>query len=127
VEITLPKRNEEKYDGIGFNSLPRDGAGFLDEREIIMMCGKARIPLDSLYDLYPYEFIFYLEGYLENEREYFEFMNYSLFSSIRQALGKGKKFSNPFEKQTSHNNTSTKLSESEYEAEVDAVKEIFGL
>ena len=112
---------------MGIASLPKTNKGFLDEREILMFCGKARLNPDMLYELYPYEFVFYLEGYLENEREYFEYMNYSLFSSIRQALGKGKKFSNPFEKQTSHNNTSTKLSESEYEAEVDAVKEIFGL
>ena len=111
---------------MGIASLPTTNKGFLDEREILRFCGKARLNPDMLYEMYPYEFVFYLEGYLENEREYFEYMNYSLFSSIRQALGKGKKFSNPFEKQKMQPE-STKLTEDEYEAEVDALKEIFNL
>lgn len=67
-----------------------------------------------------------MEGYLESEREYFEFLNYSLFSSIRQALGKGKNFSNPFEKQKVQPEQ-RKLTEEEYETEVDSIKEIFNL
>ena len=108
------------------SSLPVDGKGFIDERELYIYCGKARLHPDSLYDMYPYEFVFYLEGYLENEREYFEYMNYSMFSSIRQALGKGKKFSNPFEKQKMQPE-SQKLTEEEYESEVEKIKEIFNL
>ena len=123
--INRPARNDD-YDAMGFYSLPFDDKGFIDEREILRYCGKARLHPDSLYELYPYEFIFYLEGYLENEREYFEYMNYSLFSSIRQALGKGKNFSNPFEKKKVQPE-SKKLTEEEYESEVDAIREIFNL
>ena len=114
------------YDDIGIASLPRDKKGFIDEREIIRLCGKAKIPYGDLYELYPHEFIFYIEGYLENQREYFEYMNYSLFSSIRQALGKGKKFDNAFAKKDKPAE-SKKLSEDEYESEVDTLKEIFNL
>ena len=78
--------------------MPRNDDGFFDEREIIHLCGQAKLSLDDLYELYPHEFIFYIEGYLEDQRSYFEFLNYSLFSSIRQSLNKSKKFKNPFEK-----------------------------
>lgn len=116
--------NYDNYDEIGLNSLPRTSSFFIDEREILRLCGKAKLPLEELYNLYPYEFIFYVEGYLENEREYFEFLNYSLFSSIRQALGSKKKFENPFEKEKVEPEQ-RKLTDEEYEAEVDALKEIF--
>lgn len=125
TQATRPDRFDI-YDEIGMGSLPRDKRNFLDEREIIRLCGKAKLHPDSLYEMFPHEFIFYIEGYLEDEREYFEYMNYSLFSSIRQALGKGKKFSNPFEKQKMQPD-SVKLTEEEYESEVDAIKEIFGI
>lgn len=124
MRTAIPAKNE--YDEMGIASLPTTSKGFLDEREILMLCGKARLNPDMLYELYPYEFVFYLEGYLENEREYFEYMNYSLFSSIRQALGKGKKFSNPFEKQKLQPE-SQKLTEEEYESEVETLKSIFNL
>lgn len=125
MEQTLPAKIKDLAT-IGMSSLPVDSKGFIDEREVYNYCGKARLHPDSLYDMYPYEFVFYLEGYLENEREYFEYMNYSLFSSIRQALGKGKKFSNPFEKQKMQPE-SQKLTEEEYESEVEKLKEIFNL
>ncbi len=125
MPINRPVRKAE-YDDLAMASLPYTDDGFLDEREIYRLCGRARLSPESLYELFPHEFIFYLEGYLENEREYFEYMNYSLFSSIRQALGKGKKFSNPFEKQKLQPE-SKKLTEEEYESEVDALKEIFNL
>ena len=80
---------------------------------------------NELYELYPHEFVFYIEGYLEGEREYFEFMCHSLFSSIRQGLGKSKKFENPFEKQKEVKER--KLSEEEYESEVEILKELFNL
>lgn len=120
-----PTRND-MYDNIGLQNLPLDEKGYIDEREIIMLSGKAGLSLSDLYDMYPYEFVFYLEGYLDKEREYFEFLNYSLFSSIRQALGKGKNFSNPFEKQKVQPEQ-RKLTEEEYESEVDAIREIFNL
>lgn len=123
VETKRPK--EEEYSLMGIMSLPRDDRGFLNEREIINLCGKAKMPFEYLYDLHPYEFMFYVEGYLEDQREYFEYMNYSLFSAIRQALGKGKKFENPFEKKQQAEQR--KLTEDEYESEVDALKEIFNL
>lgn len=120
-----PTRND--YDDLGIMSLPRDKKGFLDEREIIMLCGKSRLSINDLYELYPHEFIFYIEGYLENEREYFEYMNYSLFSSIRQALNdKVKRFENPFEKKEVKPD-SQKLTEEEYQSEVDSLKELFNL
>lgn len=84
------------------------------------------MPIDSLYDLYPYEFIFYIEGYLDDQREYFEYLNYSLFSSIRQALGSKKTFENPFEKKEMPAEQ-RKLTEEEYESEVEAIKGIFNL
>lgn len=114
------------YDEIGMASLPRTSKGFIDERELLRLCGKVKLNIDALYDLYPYEFIFYLEGYLEGEREYFEYMNYSLFSSIRQALSDSKKFSNPFEKEKVQPE-SRKLTDDEYESEVNAIKDIFNL
>lgn len=120
-----PQRNN--YDEIGLASLPRDKKGFIDEHELLMLCGKARIPIQDLHELFPHEFIFYIEGYLENEREYFEYMNYSLFSSIRQALSeKVKRFENPFEKKEVRPE-SQKLTEEEYQNEVDSLKELFNL
>ena len=116
----------DRYDEIGIASLPRDRQGFIDERELIRLCGKAKLPLSDLYDLYPYEFIFYIEGYLENQREYFEYLNYSLFNSIRQALGNKKKFENPFEKKEMPAEQ-RKLTEEEYESEIENVKGLFNL
>lgn len=87
------------------------------------------MPFEYLYELYPYEFIFYIEGYLEDQREYFEYLNYSLFSSIRQALNdKTKQFKNPFEKEEVVREPERReLTEDEYESEVAALKSIFNL
>lgn len=118
---------EPSYDDIGFNSLPRDRRGFIDERALLKYCGKARLPIDSLYEIYPYEFTFYMEGYFEAEREYFEYFNYSLFSSIRQALNsKTKQFKNPFEK-PKEEPVQRRLTEEEYESELEAIKSIANL
>lgn len=123
----LPTNNEPSYNEIGLGSLPRDKSGHIDERELLKYCGKAKLPIDSLYELYPYEFIFYMEGYFESEREYFEYFNYSLFSSIRQALNeKTKNFKNPFEK-PKEEAVQRKLTEDEYEAELEAIKNIANL
>lgn len=119
---------DDKYAEIGLGSLPRTNKGRIDEREIYVLCGKARIPIDYIYELYPHEFIFYIEGYLENEREYFEYFNYSMFSSIRQALSdKVKKFENPFAKRKSTEEQQQKLTEEEYESEVNSIKKLFNL
>lgn len=120
-----PTRNN--YYELGLASLPVDKKGFIDEHELIVLCGKARLPLQDLYELYPHEFVFYIEGYLENEREYFEYMNYSLFNTIRQALSdKVKRFENPFEKKEVRPEPQ-KLTEEEYQNEVDSIKELFNL
>lgn len=128
-EKKLAKKNptrSDKYDEIGLASFPKDNEGFIDEHELLKLCGKAKLSIFDLYDLYPYEFIFYIEGYLDDQREYFEYMNYSLFSSIRQALGNKKNFENPFEKKEIKSE-SQKLTEDEYESEVEAVKKLFNL
>lgn len=123
----LPMETEPSYDDIGFNSLPRDRRGFIDERALLKYCGKARLPIDSLYEIYPYEFTFYMEGYFEAEREYFEYFNYSLFSSIRQALNsKTKQFKNPFEK-PKEEPIQRRLTEEEYKSELEAIKSIANL
>lgn len=123
----LPMETEPSYDDIGFNSLPRDRRGFIDERALLKYCGKAKLPIDSLYEIYPYEFTFYMEGYFEAEREYFEYFNYSLFSSIRQALNsKTKQFKNPFEK-PKEEPVQRRLTEEEYESELEAIKSIANL
>lgn len=120
-----PTRNNE-YDEIGIASLPKDKKGFIDEHELLKLCGKAKLSIFDLYELYPHEFIFYIEGYLDDQREYFEYMNYSLFSSIRQALGSKKKFDNPFEKKE-FKPESQKLTEDEYDSEVESIKNLFNL
>lgn len=123
----LPMETEPSYDDIGFNSLPRDRRGFIDERALLKYCGKAKLPIDSLYEIYPYEFTFYMEGYFEAEREYFEYFNYSLFSSIRQALNsKTKQFKNPFEK-PKEEPIQRRLTEEEYDSEIEAIKSIANL
>lgn len=112
---------------MALGSLPRTPDGRIDERQVIVLCGKAKMPFDYLYELFPYEFVFYLEGYVEDQREYFEYINYSLFSCIRQALnGKSKKFNNPFEK-PKEEPIQRKLSEEEYDSEVDDIKKLFNI
>lgn len=124
----LPSAKNNDYYTIGVASLPRDDDGRIDERELIRLCGKAKMPIESLYELYPYEFVFYIEGYLEDQREYFENISYSLFTSIRQALNsKTTRFKNPFEKQEVHQKQQRELTEDEYESEVNALMEIFNL
>ena len=90
------------------------------------MMGKFDMPLELLYELEPYEFIYYLEGKLDNQREFFEFMCYSLYTSIGQVLsGKNKKFVNPFEKQK---DKKTKIaSQSDMEKTMDTLQDIFGI
>ena len=66
-----------------------------------------------------------IEGAIDGERGYFEYMNYSLFSSIRQALGKGKDFKNPFEKQVIEERKVPTI-EDEKET-IEDVSKIFGL
>ena len=108
-----------------YASLPKDTFGLVDECELIRLCGKFEIPMDYLYELEPYEFLLYLEGKLDNQREFFEFMCYSLYSSVAQVLGgkKGKKFENPFEKQK-EKKVATKEEE---EFTMEKLGEIFGI
>lgn len=104
--------------------MPRDSNGFIDERKVYNMLGKCGLPLDSLYDNELSEVVFYYEGVIESERQYFEYMNYSLFSSIRQALGKGE-FTNPFKKEEIEEK---KLpTNAEHADTLEAMQEIFGL
>ena len=84
------------------------------------------MPLEALYSEDLSDVMFWLEGAIDGERGYFEYMNYSLFSSIRQALGNKKNFENPFEKKEIKSE-SQKLTEDEYESEVEAVKKLFNL
>lgn len=107
-----------------YASLPKDYDGLIDLFEVIRMMGKFDMPLDLLYDLEPYEFILYLEGKLESQREFFEFMCYSLYSSVGQLLsGKNKKFENPFGK-PKEKVIATKTAQ---EKTMDTLQNIFGV
>ena len=83
------------------------------------------MPLEALYSEDLSDVMFWLEGAIDGERGYFEYMNYSLFSSIRQALGKGKDFRNPFEKQVIEERKVPTI-EDEKET-IEDVSKIFGL
>lgn len=83
------------------------------------------MPLEALYSEDLSDVMFWLEGAIDGERGYFEYMNYSLFSSIRQALGKGKDFKNPFEKQVIEERKVPTI-EDEKET-IEDVSKIFGL
>ena len=81
--------------------------------------------MEALYSEDLSDVMFWLEGAIDGERGYFEYMNYSLFSSIRQALGKGKDFKNPFEKQVIEERKVPTI-EDEKET-IEDVSKIFGL
>lgn len=93
--MTYPMIKNENE--IGLASLPRTKDGFLDRRKIIHLCAKLNLTFDSLYDIYPFEFVTLVEGKIEYEREYYEMMTTAIYSGTAQIMSK-QKFKNPFEK-----------------------------
>lgn len=79
-------------------SFPKDKAGYIDFIELYKLCSKFNIDYDMIEDEEPWKLILEIEGKLEQQREYFEFLNYSLYNAIGQLLGGKKKYENPFEK-----------------------------
>lgn len=79
-------------------SMPKDKAGYIDIFEVYRLCAKFDIDFQMLENAEPYELLLTLEGKLEMQREYFEFLNYSLYSAIGQLLSGKKKYENPFDK-----------------------------
>ena len=86
--------------------------------------GKFDVPFEYLYELEPSDFIMYLDGKIDNQREFFEFMCYSLYTSVGQVLSsKNGKFVNPFEKEKEKKVATV----SEKEETMETLKEIFDL
>lgn len=80
-------------------SFPKTKAGRIDEFELYRICSKYNIDFDKIVNYEPWELLLEVEGKVEQQREYFEFLNYSLYSAVGQVLStKNKKFENPFEK-----------------------------
>ena len=79
-------------------SFPKTKAGYIDLFELYRLCSKFDVDIELLEELEPWELILILEGKVEKQREYFEFLSYSLYSSIAQLMSKKRKFENPFEK-----------------------------
>ena len=106
-------------------SFPHTKAGYIDSFELYRMCSKFNIDFVYIEELEPFELLMMLEGRIEQQREYFEFLNYSLYSAIGQLLsGKNKKFENAFEKKEKEKEKPSKEAE---ERTMEVLKDIFGL
>lgn len=116
-----------KQNETGIASLPRDKEGFIDEREIIMLCAKVGLSIESLSDLSPFEFVSYIEGYNESFREFMEYMTVAVYSGSAQIFSK-KKFSNPFEKPKEERKKEKVVGSKEGQQHTfDKLKELFGI
>ena len=91
--------DEFQLSMIAIKSFPQTKTGRIDLFELYKLCSKFNIDTDYIEYKEPYELILILEGKVEQQREYFEYINYSLYSAIGQLLsGKKKEFENPFAK-----------------------------
>lgn len=112
---------------IGLASLPRTEDGLLDRRKIIHLCAKLNLTFDSLYDIYPFEFVTLIEGKIEADREYYEMMCTAIYSGTAQIMSK-KPFKNPFEKRADKPNGEKHVANKESQMETfHAMRELFGV
>lgn len=112
---------------MGLASLPRNDDGFLDKRKIYNLAGQANIPIDSLHDIYPWEFVYYVEGYFEGQRQLYENVGYAVYSGVGQCFSKGK-YKNIFEKQENRPvEKSEPVSKEGQRLTFDKLQELFGI
>ena len=117
----------KKENDIGLASLPRTEDGLLDRRKIIHLCAKLNLTLDSLYEIYPFEFVTLVEGKIESDREYYEMMCTAIYSGTAQIMSK-KPFKNPFEKRDEKPIGEKHVANKKTQAETfNAMQELFGV
>ena len=117
----------KKENDIGLASLPRTEDGYLDRRKIIHLCAKLNLTFDSLYDIYPFEFVTLVEGKIEADREYYENMCTAIYSGAAQIMSK-KPFKNPFEKRADKPQGEKHVANKKSQMETfKAMQELFGV